>query len=483
MGGDPECPLPRLTIPNRTSDSVTDLQALGSTGNGYYGEQQQQLQPQTVMGYGHQASNGSHGYYAPTAGSSYGHVYYPANPGGDGGNSTTVDAQNQGINALNGLYYDAQRGVFDPKSYSQVESRLMAISAGQFPFLSNVGMTEYRTPASSTGADGPQVGVYGPTHQYHLPTMENLRTKNDLLAVDHIMEVAQATIYEHPDRLSAAGLPHLAQSDAHHVANGSTHRKSQSPPTSRLRSLHHGTESSMPLMIVTSSPSGDSPPALTPAESTKSFASAPSPVSIRPNGDMSPVATGSMYPTLPGTSSASGPSGYFPSSMTPTSALGNQFNGDEFLRMRGGKLQKARHTANDRVQQVISSRPQKSDDEMDLSDGTVTRRPSSTLSSSYEKGQTLGSWMHRHGMEVSTSLIDPALAGVTALTSEGADEGTNATDDNWVMMARTIDDLRDWILRRIQSGDFEPDEREQDGGQCESTPNLYPVLDGPPMAD
>lgn len=462
---------------------MTDLQTLAPIANGFYGDQHHQpIQTHTPLGYGHQGSNSSQGYYAPTqqpAGSTYGHVYYPASHGGDGGNGTTVDSRNQGISALNNFYYDTQRGTFDPKSYSQVETRLMAIQAGHFPFLSNGGgMSDYQPAAAPAGTAGPQVGVHGTSPQYLLPGLNNLRTKNDLLDIDRIMEQAQATIYENSNQLAAAGIDTRGQPDTYHISGGMYYRQSQSPPSTQLRSTHNTGEPSAPQVINAPIPSRDSPPALTPTGSAKSFNSARSPASVQSNRGVSPVTTGSMYPTLPGTSSAAMSNGYFPSSMAPNSTLGNQFDGDELRRFRGGNLQRAQPSRKKEAPNKINiEQAGNHEDEMDCSDDTFAMLQTQTIDGSAENDEIPRTRTRRRSVEVSPSMIDPALSGSTLSPSGELDERDIKANENWVTMARTIEDLRAWIKHRVQNGEFEcidePDNDEEDNSQ---TPSLYPVL-------
>lgn len=438
------------------------------------------------MGYGHANSNGSHVYYAPTqqpTGSSYGHVYYPTTHGADGGGTTSLDTRNHGVNALNTFYYDAQRGAFDPKSYAQVESRLMAISASQIPFLSNGSTADYRSTASPAGQGGPQVGVLGPSPQYYLPAMNHLRTKNDLLAVDQIMEQAQATIYEHPSQLAAAGLGHLAQSDVYHVPRASDSPPRRSPPLAHPRVHPNAHVSSVPHIISTPTPSRDSPPALTPTDSTKSFTSGHSPVSRHSSGGISPGPTGSMYPTLPGTSAAAVSNGLFRSNAAPASTLGNQFHGEEFLRMRSGQLQQGRQLqVKEEVRQPDSPERPKSGDAMELSDDRVARRRPGSSGTPVKQEKT-GRHPRPRSIEISASMIDPALSAVTPPSAGEMDEKEIKADENWVMMARTIENLRSWIQHRVANGEFEPEEeRGESPERRKSTPSLYPVLGELPTA-
>lgn len=463
------------------------MPTMAFTANSYYADQphHSQLTQHAPINYGHASSNGSHVYYAPTqqpTGSSYGHVYYPTAHGADGGGATSLDSRNHGVNALNTFYYDAQRGAFDPKSYAQVESRLMAISASQFPFLSTGSMADYRSTGSPAGHGGPQVGVLGPSPQYYLPAMNHLRTKNDLLAVDQIMEQAQATIYEHPSQLAAAGLGHLAQPD---VLRASDSPPPRSPPLSHPRPPYSA--HSVPHIISTPTPSRDSPPALTPTDSTKSFNSGHSPITRHSSAGISPAVTGSMYPTLPGTSTAGISNGLFRSS--PASTLGNQFQGEEFLRMRSGQLHQGRPPiVKEEVRQPDSH--EKLGEKMDLSDDHVVKGNSENRGSrgNSEKHVSRGNSdssrtpvkqekaARPRNIEISASMIDPALSEVTPPSAGEMDEKEIKADENWIMMARTIESLRSWIQHRVANGEFEREDEMSPKRRKSTPPSLYPVL-------
>lgn len=432
------------------------------------------------MNYGHPNHSISQGYYAPTqqpSGSTYGHVYYPASHGGDGGGGTTVDTRNQGISALNNFYHDAQSGAFNPKSFSQVQSRLMAIQAGQFPFLSNGEMSDYQSVATPDGTTGPHIGSYGPTPQYLLPALSNLRTKNDLLEIDRIMEQAQATIYEHPTQMAAAGIGGHAQPGTYHISSGVHFHHSQSPPSVQLRTLHNTGGPSQPQVInAPTTPSRDSPPALTPTGSSKSFTPAQSPASTQSNGRMSPVSTGLIYPTLPSTSSAAMANGYLPSSIAPASTLANQFDGEDLRQFRGNNLQRAqpprskKQSNKDDMQEVEDS-----SDEMDFSNHKMPKT-TQALNVSSETGKASEARIRRRSVEISPSMIDPALSAIIHSPSGELDEGDIKASETWVMMARTIEGLRAWIQHRIKNGEFERADEPGRDDESSQTPGLYPDL-------
>lgn len=493
---------------------MADVHVLASVANGYYSDQQQQqhqLQSHPPIGYGHQAPNGSQGYYGPTQQqhtSTFGHVFYPANHGGDGGNHANLDIRNHGISTLNNFYYDTQRGQFDPKSYPQVERRLLAIQAGQLPFMGTGGLSEYHTGGSSMGGGGPQVGVYPSTSQYQLPGLDHLRTKNDLILVDQIMEQAQATIYDRPNQMAAAGVNQGSQPGAYYVRSGNEYRQSHSPPRAQPSSHYGGGVATSPPTATASHFSGESPPALTPTDSTHSYPSARSPVSLHSNISMSPATTATMYPTLPSTSSDAMSTGYFRSNMAPTSTLGTQFHDEDYHRMSGSQLQRAQPSSRvpRREKELVTIKdPKMRDaDEMDTcsDDGTAILETSRSSSPS-SKGEDRATPVSRPQPRalVSDSMIDPALPGASgamASPSSGElDERDIKENEVWVGIVRTIEGLRAWIRRRIENGEYEAPEEGRgataaaaadsgvkvkkevvDDGEIEqSGPRLYPVLE------
>lgn len=345
----------------------------------------------------------------------------------------------------------------------------MAISAGQFPFISNGGMADDQSaPASAVGA-GPQVGIYASSPHYLLPAMSNLRTKNDLLDIDRIMEQAQATIYDNAPQMAAAGLATDTQPGTYHISSAVDSRQSHSPPSIHVRSSHYGGVASASRVVTAPSPPRESPPALTPTGSVRSLPSNQSPTSLHSNGGTSPGTAGSMYPTLPVTSSAAMTNGYFPSSMAPASTLADQFNGDELRRFHGGNL--GRSQLSRRIQ-----KDEKHEDGMDLDDDSVLAAEDGSSTISSDADDVSRTRDHQRKAEVSASVIDPALSGVASPSTGEMDEGEIMVNNNWVVMARTIESLRSWIQQRVENGEFEPDEEQAGKADLEETPGLYPVL-------
>ncbi|EHK99128.1 putative pH-response transcription factor pacC/RIM101 [Glarea lozoyensis 74030] len=185
---------------------IADLQNLAATAGGYYahGPPMHPGQPQ----YGHPQHPGGHnGYYAAPQPSSYGPVYYNVGHGHDMGHHAAYDSRKRGFDALNEFFGDAKRRNIDPSSYEQVGQRLMALQG--IPIHSG-GLADYMpTGPAMVSVDGHHGGHHGgpmPPHQYALPPMPNLRTKNDLMNIDQFLEQMQSTVYESSNAAAAAAV-------------------------------------------------------------------------------------------------------------------------------------------------------------------------------------------------------------------------------------------------------------------------------------
>lgn len=436
---------------------VTDLQALASTAAGFFPDHQQPLQSNMHMQYGQSGQsghngNGNSGYYAPTQPQpaySYGTVQYAGNHGGEMGNQASLDSLKSGLQTIRDLFPETRSGAFDPRSYAQVENRLAQIQQYQLPFLSNP--MAVAQPLSSGG--GPQ--VQSPMAQYALAPLDNLRTKNDLLNLDQVVSTMQSTIYDSANQIAAAG---VGQPGAHYVQGGLGYRSSHSPPSVRLPSSHN-----LAATTPSSNSNHDKTPSLTPPSSAVSNTSGNSPPSLHSHG-MSPTTPGAMYPTLPGPNAGSASGGYLPSSMAPTSTLGNQFDQDNRRRYSGGRLQKAQPL-----------RP-KVEDAMDISEDGVSTPKNAEDSSSSETG-TITRPHTRRNVNFSNSNLDPALGGEASPSSGELSEGAIKANEMWVGNARTIEALRTWINQRLEQHDYESDGEEVGEDQVkEEDFRLYPTL-------
>ena len=310
-----------------------------------------------------------------------------------------------------------------------------------------------------------------PQHQYALPPMPNLRTKNDLMNIDQFLEQMQSTVYESANAAAASG---VQQAGAHYTHAGVNFRQSHSPPQA-LHSLNSQVSSAhnAPMMTTHSSQSNTSgTPALTPSSSAASYTSGHSPTSSH---GMSPVSRHSStaaapYPSLPAVTM-----NYSPHSTTaPASTLGTNFDSDPRRRYSGGMLQR--------------SAPRGSVDAMDVSDGARTPTKETTPRPETAIRTTLLS-----------NNIDPALSAVSSpseVSESGEDKATRETRDReeeaWIENIRFVEFLRQMVADRLKRKDYvEEDSADTsmsgtDNGErrssssfevkVEKTDSLYPVL-------
>lgn len=427
----------------------------------------------------HQASNGSYGqthhgahpgYYAPQQQpSSYGgQVYYGVSHGGDLGHHTAYDNRKRGYDALNDFFGDAKRRQFDPNSSTQVGQRLMALHG--IP-IQNGTLLDY-IPNSSMVAIGGNGQASAPAiHQPHyaLP-IPTLRTKSDLINMDHFLDQMSATVYESSTSAAAAGVHQ--PSGVHYTHPSMNFRPSHSPPQTATHSHLASTSSQVsaataPTMVARSSHSPQSStPALTPPSSSLSYTSGHSPTSVpglSPSSRHSSAASVG-YPTLPAVSS-----GYSAhSSGAPVSTLGPNFDLDPPRRFSGGMLQR--------------SAGSRTDDEMDVdltyipSSKESTPRPST---SGYVSSPLLA------------SVIDPALSDLSSpgQQSDSDESARDRAEEIWVENMRVIEALRKFVHDRLENHHYEDDaenEPEMDGNRMmaiegsaernQDVDNFYPVL-------
>ncbi|MCJ1360155.1 MAG: hypothetical protein MMC33_010158 [Icmadophila ericetorum] len=356
------------------------------------------------------------GYYAPTqqpASTQYGPVYYSINQNGDVGNHNSYDSRKRGLDSLNDFFGDAKRRAFDPTSYAQVGSRLVAVQGIQLPLPSGGGMGDYQPIQSMATIHG---GVYGPTAapNYALPSMPNLRTKSDLVNMDNLLEQMTAAAYE-----SSNG-----QSNGHHVSIGLGIRR-ESPPNLQLPTSH----------MSMGAESNHGTPDLTPSSTVYS---SHSPTSDS-NSQYSPP-NRAMYPVLPTSTSASGPN------MMASTTLGNQYNADPRRRHSGGTLQRAQPG---------------NDDAMYNNDDTSTTPGASTRSK-------------RRTTNTRDLNIDPALAGPSTASSNDSPASSarlcgsmEGAEDKWVKDMRFLEGIRELIKDKLMRGDYEEDDEEAERGNKE----------------
>jgi hypothetical protein len=428
------------------------------------------MQPGSQPNYGHPQHNGHNGYYAPQQPSSYGPVYYPVSHGGDLGQHAAYDNRKRGYDALNDFFGDAKRRQIDPTSYDQVGQRLMAL---QGISIHGGGISEYMpqpAPALvSVGGHGGHGGHGGPMphHQYALPPMPNLRTKNDLMNIDQFLEQMQSTVYESSNAAAAAG---VQQPGAHYTHQAVNFRQSHSPPQTTLSSLAHlnshvSSAHVAPMMASHSTQSNASgTPALTPPSSSVSYTSGHSPSSSH---GMSPISRHSStaptaYPSLPAVTL-----GYSPHSTTaPASTLGTNFDSDPRRRYSGGMLQRSAHP---RDLALFEGATSPSDESRTPSPKETTPRPEAIVRSTL------------------SSNIDPALSGAVSPSSysEGGDSARDRAEELWIENIRVIEALRQLISDRLKHKEYIEDEDTDMTGTSDTkslspevkpSESLYPVL-------
>ncbi|KAI9806258.1 MAG: hypothetical protein M1825_006373 [Sarcosagium campestre] len=404
----------------------------------------------------------------------YGSVFYAASNGAEMAPHAAYESKRRGYEALNDFFGDAKRRQLDPTSYHDVGPRLLALQGIEVPL--HMSLPEAQSVPAMTHVDGPGAGVT--QHQYALPPMPNLRTKNDLVNIDQFLEQIQSTVYESSNRVAAAG---TAQPGAHYVNGGMHMRQSNSPPTLQSTGVSMAAHATVPpvnasLMPATSSATRNGTPALTPPSSTLSYASAHSPASVGSAHGISPLprSTGAMYPSLPAVSSH-GELGYPTSvSTAPASTLASVFDDDHRQRYSGGMLQQA-------------SQP-RIKNESDVSPDSTSAKSSRQGSSG---GEGLGEKVKGLDLSSATSAaIDPALKSPSADGSE-RETSVEKAHEEWVGNIQVIESLRRFIAQRLQQHRYEADADEMEGIQHESAApkvatgntatehgqgSLYPVL-------
>ncbi|KAK2818402.1 hypothetical protein FQN49_007935 [Arthroderma sp. PD_2] len=185
-----------------------------------------------------------------------------------------------------------------------------------------------------------------------------------------------------------------------------------------------------------------STPALTPPSSAQSYTSGRSPVSLASHHGMSPThnpSTAGMYPTLPATTGQDNLSAGYPtvSSAAPPSTLSSVFD-DDRRRYTGGMLQR--------------SRP-----DIDLSAPSVKRDEESKLSSSViDPALRRASADMQPEMEEDSSDRRSSSATPTPTTAPAAttDDRHTGGEQQWVENVRLLQRLRDYVLERLNSGDY-----------------------------
>ncbi|EMR68363.1 putative ph-response transcription factor pacc rim101 protein [Eutypa lata UCREL1] len=318
----------------------------------------------------HPANGHASSYYQHHGPAFGGPMYYQALGGGRGDHmgyhaaAAEFDNRKRTYDALNDFFGEAKRRQLDPASYAQVGQRLMPLH-GALPIHSGSLPAEYLPAPAVVAVDGH--GGHGPYQQhYALPPMPNVRTKNDLIQIDQILEQMQSTVYENSNTAAAAG---VHQPGSHYLPLSFRH--SQSPPHTAApgqsglpTGAYSAAHMASPLTAVSSTHSNGTP-AVTPPSSSLSYTSGHSPTAsssgLSPSSRHSST-TSALYPTLPAVTS-----GY--PGQSATSTLGPNFDTDPRRRYSGGMLQRA----------AVGSRPSAVVVDRDAS--TTPKAPESAVSS------------------------------------------------------------------------------------------------------
>lgn len=326
------------------------------------------------------------------------------------------------LDVLNEFFGDAKRRELDPASYQQVGQRLMPLH-GNLPGVHSGAIPAEYVPAPpppaavpvGAGGGGAATGAppHGPYQQhYALPPMPNLRTKNDLVQIDNILEQMQSTVYENSNNAAAAG---VHQPGSHYLPLGFRH--SQSPPQAAAHAPqpavsqggYSAAHVASPLTAISSTHSNGTP-AVTPPSSSMSYTSGHSPSAS--SSGMSPTSrhsstTSALYPTLPAVTSG------YPGQST-TSTLGPSFDADPRRRYSGGMLQRA---------SGATSRP------------AVEREGSTT-----------------------PKAVESAVSSVSSPSVDSeAEHQQDQAYESWLENVRVIEYLREYVIDRLKKGEYEPE--------------------------
>ncbi|KAJ4542418.1 hypothetical protein HRR76_000718 [Exophiala dermatitidis] len=325
------------------------------------------------------------------------------------------EARKRGYDALDHFFGQVKRRELDPINFHNISRRLFELQGLQLPQIipSSVPAPAYQ-PVSVGGA----YEAADPIQAYSLPPMGNAKTREDLTSIDQILEQMQATIYENDTHLGSAN---VGQSGSGYVA----YRTSNSPPsTSQQPSTAAQTNPTALLQNQTqsnvASNTDASTPGLTPPSSAQSYTSGHSPL----QGHTAPSGNG-LYPNLP---SSASDMAYAAANAATLSGIYDQ---EERRRYSGGMLQRAA--------------PAKVKDEMDItSDGSVTP-PASALNQQNKD---------KKSASPQENVIDPALAAEAASTPK-SDPRDADQEQVWVQNMRLIEWMREFIKKKLQSGDYE----------------------------
>ena len=361
-------------------------------------------------------------------------MYYSI--GNDATHQAAYESKKRGYDALNEFFGELKRRQLDLSSYNAIGTRLHPFHS-LMPLV-NGGPTEYQTAPAMVSVGGHGYGpAPAPIQPYHLPPMGNLRTKADLLQIDHYLEQMQATVLDSDEQAGA------------HLINGSmNYRPTNSPPTTvHVPSAHAHANANAPAMHSSSVSRSrqNSTPALTPPSSAQSHTSGRSPIPL-PSAHHQPQPSMGMYPTLPASTAQDHVSSYASvSGAAPPSTLSSMFDPEDRRRYGGGMLQRSQPY----------SFPEHVEGE---------RRPSTDKKFSEE-------------------VVDPALRRASDAPVPQAGNEQQAPKISWVDTVRVLSSIRDYVKSKLNEmeaqggeGEAENQEHHQPSNNEVSDEQLYPVL-------
>ncbi|OTB08366.1 hypothetical protein M426DRAFT_19041 [Hypoxylon sp. CI-4A] len=382
--------------------------AQGKAPSSYYDHNGQMRTNTAAFGQPPHAAGHPSSYYQHHQQSSFGGpmYYQPMNGRGDHMSyqaaAPEYDSRKRTYEVLNEWFGDAKRRQLDTDSYAQVGQRLLPLH-GALPIHSGSLGGEYLPAPGVMAVDGPAQGPY--QQHYSLPPMPNLRTKSELLQIDHLLQEMQTTVYESPENAAVAG---VHQPGSHYMPLSFRH--SRSPPHAAAsqppmaNNAYSAAHVASPLTAVSSTHSNGTP-AVTPPSSSMSYTSGHSPSAS--SSGLSPSTrhsstTSALYPNLPAVTS-----GY--PGQSATSTLGPNFDADPRRRYSGGMLQRA--------------------------SGTKLER------------------------EVSTPRVSESALSAVSSPSAESEVSAEARDDqiyeDWLENIRVIEYLREYIRDRIDNKEYE----------------------------
>ncbi|KAI9672791.1 MAG: hypothetical protein M1831_000226 [Alyxoria varia] len=389
-------------------------------------------------------------------GGGYGHVYYNLPQSSSFNDGGLTESRKRNHDLLNQLFGEAKRGQVDPGHYMDLGTQFGGVQ-GLPPSVSNSLGNGYTNGGGGGGGglDGHELGqstAYQTMHQppsLQAPHLQmpfpQLKTKNDLQAVDNFLLQLSQTVYENAPRRPTAHPP----PDHGGIDPGLR----DSPPN--LPSIH-GSEASTNTM--------DDTPALTPG----SQFSTQSPPSAHSNYNPSPVArsSASLYPSLPNVNASVGDTHngtWAPSNGAPPSGLANGFEDYQGRRFQGGYL--------GRVQPRPSSR---------ANDGSDTASPGSRRGSTDDREAALAKGVKN--VDIATSPTDrnaqnggvnlPPIHRHKTSGSEGSSSSSEANQEAWVQNIRVIEALRQYVQTKLESGEYDG-ENSDDQSNGAQTPRAH----------